>query len=59
MRDTRPLRERLAPPSGAPAPPAPHEPETVKRATLWGDVHDTHQTETELNGWRERQGRLL
>lgn len=32
---------------------------TVKRVTLWGDVEDTHQTETELNGWREQQGKLL
>lgn len=32
---------------------------TVKRATLWDGVTDTHQTEAELNGWRATQGALL
>ncbi len=30
-------------------------PETVKRADLFGNVTNTHQTEGEVNGWRERQ----
>jgi len=32
---------------------------TVKRPDLFGIVHDTHATETELNGWRETQAPLL
>lgn len=36
----------------------PPEP-TVKRATLFDGVVDTYQTETELNGWKPRQGALL
>ena len=32
---------------------------TVKRADLWGNVTDTHQTEAELNGFRASQGALL
>lgn len=38
---------------------APAAAETVKRATLWDGVIDTHATETELNGWRQSQGVLL
>lgn len=57
MTDTRPLRERLEGPP--PSSERPQEPPTVKRATLWDGVHDTHQTERELNGWREQQGKLL
>lgn len=32
---------------------------TVKRPDLWGNVTDTFATETELNGHRLTQGRLL
>lgn len=32
---------------------------TVKRLDIFGQVHDTYQTESELNGWRPSQGRLL
>ena len=32
---------------------------TIKRADLWGNVTDTHQTEAELNGFRATQGALL
>jgi hypothetical protein len=32
---------------------------TVKRATLFDGVVDTFQTEAELNGFRDSQGRLL
>jgi hypothetical protein len=32
---------------------------TVKRPDLWGAVNDTFQTEAELNGIRDSQGRLL
>lgn len=32
---------------------------TVKRADLFGNVIDTHQTEAELNGFRPTQGALL
>lgn len=32
---------------------------TVKRASLWDGVQDTHQTEAELNGFRATQGALL
>ena len=32
---------------------------TVRRATLFDGVLDTFQTETELNGWRPSQGRML
>lgn len=35
------------------------EPETVKRADLFGNVLDTFATEGELNGYRESQGRML
>ena len=34
-------------------------PTTVKRPDLFGNVTDTHQTETELNGFRASQGALL
>ncbi|MBA2708307.1 MAG: hypothetical protein H0U59_10950 [Gemmatimonadaceae bacterium] len=66
-RDTRPLRERLDNPnptraaSGgetAETSSAQHGP-TVKRVTLFGDVLDTYQTESELNGWRPQQRRML
>ncbi len=33
--------------------------ETVKRVDLFGVVTDTYQTERELNGWRETQGKLI
>lgn len=33
--------------------------ETVKRPDLFGTVHETYQTESELNGWRASQGRML
>jgi hypothetical protein len=49
----QPLRERL---EGT----AYHPREaTVQRAALFGNVTDTHQTESELNGWKPRQGVLL
>lgn len=32
---------------------------TVKRVDIFGQVHDTHATEAELNGWRSSQGMLL
>lgn len=32
---------------------------TVKRIDLDGNVTDTFQTESELNGWRASQGRLM
>lgn len=32
---------------------------TIKRADLWGNITDTHQTEAELNGFRASQGALL
>lgn len=32
---------------------------TVKRPDLFGGLHDTYQTETELNGWKASQGALL
>lgn len=38
---------------------SPAEGPTVKRASLWDGVVDTHATETELNGWRPSQGVLL
>ena len=37
----------------------PPETETVKRADLFGNITDSHQTEAELNGWRESQGTLF
>jgi len=40
-------------------PDEPRADETIKRADLWGNVTDTHQTETELNGHRASQGALL
>ena len=33
--------------------------QTVKRPDLFGAVHETHMTESELNGWRPSQGRLI
>jgi hypothetical protein len=38
---------------------APHRSATIKRPDLWGAVNDTFQTEAELNGIRDSQGRLL
>lgn len=35
------------------------KPYTVKRPDLFGAVHDTYQTERELNGIRETNGRLF
>ncbi len=32
---------------------------TVKALDIFGEVHDTFQTEGELNGWRATQGRLV
>ncbi len=32
---------------------------TVKRVDIFGAVHDTHRTEADLNGWREKQGALF
>lgn len=32
---------------------------TVKRLDMFGAVTDTHQTETELNGWKPTQCKLL
>lgn len=34
-------------------------PFTVKRIDLFGNVRDTFQTETELNGFRPTQGRMI
>lgn len=31
---------------------------TVKKVDLFGTVHDTYQTEAELNGWRPTQAPL-
>lgn len=36
-----------------------HTAETVKRPDLFGHVHDTYATETELNGFRPTQGALI
>lgn len=33
--------------------------ETVKRPDLFGHVHDTYATETELNGFKPTQGALI
>lgn len=32
---------------------------TIQRASLWDGVIETYATETELNGWRPAQGRML
>jgi hypothetical protein len=57
----RPLRERLEGDNpSAPCGTAHHPREaTVQRADLFGNIIDTHQTESELNGWKPKQGVLL
>lgn len=39
--------------------PTPDPTPTVRRGSLWEQPQDTHQTERELNGWRETQGTLF